>query len=249
MTEGGIVSRALLVLGAGLLTAMATGLGALPFAFFRDIGPRLLAAANAIASGLMLGACFSLIREGSRYGTTQTLLGGGIGVLLIIAGQRALQGREVAIGRLRGAAAKQVLLLVGVMTLHSFSEGVAVGVSFAGGDLLAAMITLAIAVHNIPEGLAISAVMRPRGASLLACAGWSVFSSLPQPLMAVPAYVFVETFSPLLPYGLGLAAGAMVFLVFVELLPEAFTLDNRARVGLWTSLTLVGMILLQRYLG
>ena len=138
--------------------------------------------------------------------------------------------------------------MVGVMTLHSFSEGVAVGVSFGGGQTLATLITVAIAVHNVPEGLAISAVMRPKGASILACAGWSIFSSLPQPLMAVPAFLFVDLFRPVLPYGLGFAAGAMVFMVFLELLPEAYAEARASTVGLAVSLSLGAMILFQRLL-
>jgi zinc transporter ZupT len=141
-----------------------------------------------------------------------------------------------------------MLLIVTVMTVHSFAEGAAVGVSFGGGESLATAITIAIAVHNIPEGLAISAVMRPRGASLAACIGWSIFSSLPQPITAVPAFMFVEQFSSVLPYGLGFAAGAMVFMVLVELLPEAYEQALGRSVGLVTGLTLVGMLLFQRYL-
>jgi zinc transporter ZupT len=140
-----------------------------------------------------------------------------------------------------------VLLVIAVMTVHSFAEGVAVGVSFGGGTALATAITVAIAVHNVPEGLAISAVMRPRGASLLACAGWSVFSSLPQPLTAVPAYLFVERFRPTMPYGLGFAAGAMVYMVLVELLPEAFEEGHAPRVAVLTGLTLAAMLLFQRH--
>jgi zinc transporter, ZIP family len=134
------------------------------------------------------------------------------------------------------------------MTVHSFAEGAAVGVSFGGGASLAAAITIAIAVHNIPEGLAISAVMRPRGASLLACIGWSIFSSLPQPITAVPAFLFVEKFAEVLPYGLGFAAGAMVFMVLVELLPEAYEQAKSRSVALVAALTLVAMLLFQRYL-
>lgn len=234
----------------GLITALATGLGALPFLFLREVGPSAVARANAIAAGLMLGASVGLLIEGRSYGIPQTIAGGGVGMLFILAGERWLGGRELHFGALRGAGARQVLFLLVVMTLHSFSEGVAVGVSFGGGAELALLITVAIAVHNVPEGLAISAVMRPRGASIAACAGWSVFSSLPlpQPLMAVPAFLFVEAFRPLLPYGLGFAAGAMIFMVLFELLPEAYELVAKATVGWWVVAGLGAMVLLQRYL-
>ena len=141
-----------------------------------------------------------------------------------------------------------MLMVVTVMTVHSFSEGVAVGVAFGGAATLAAVITLAIAVHNVPEGLAISAVLRPQGISVLGCAGWSIVSSLPQPLMAVPAFLFVETVAPALPYGLGFAAGAMIFMVLVELLPEAYEHARKAAVASLVSLTLIAMVLFQRYL-
>jgi zinc transporter ZupT len=90
--------------------------------------------------------------------------------------------------------------------------------------------------------------MRARGASVLACAAWSVFSSLPQPLMAVPSYLFVEFFRPFLPYGLGFAAGAMVFMVFLELLPEAYEGASKSAIGLVVSITMGLMILFQRFL-
>jgi len=232
----------------GLVTALATGLGALPFAFLRTVSPPVVASANAIAGGLMLGASFGLVAEGTEYGAWQTLAGALLGVLFIIGTQRLLGDREVAFGDVRGTDAKQMALIVIVMTIHSFAEGVAVGVSFGGGATLALVITLAIAVHNIPEGLAISAVLRPRGVSVAKCAGWSIFSSLPQPLMAVPAFLFVETFQKALPYGLGFAAGAMVFMVLEELLPEAYDRARRPVVALQVSLTLVAMVLFQQYL-
>ena len=115
------------------------------------------------------------------------------------------------------------------MTLHSFAEGVGVGVSYGGGVQLGIVITIAIAIHNIPEGLAISLVLVPRGASVSSAAWWSVFSSLPQALVAPLAYLFVEAFARFLPVGLGFAGGAMVWLVVAELLPDARAeLDTRS---------------------
>jgi zinc transporter, ZIP family len=232
----------------GLATALATGVGALPFAFMHRVSARTVAWTQAIASGLMLGASFGLILEGTVYGTAQTLAGGILGVAFILAGERFLSDREIELGDLKGAGARQMLLILAVMTLHSFAEGVAVGVAFGGGEKLALLITVAIAVHNVPEGLAISAVMRPKGKSVAVCAGWSVFSSLPQPLMAVPAFLFVDAFRPVLPYGLGFAAGAMVLMVFLELLPDAYQEASKTSVALWVSATLGAMILFQRYL-
>jgi zinc transporter ZupT len=232
----------------GLITALATGLGALPFFFLRTVSDKTIAMTHAVASGLMLGASFGLIVEGSSLGVPETVIGGAAGVVFILLAERWLRDKDIRFGELTGVGAKQTLLVLAIMTLHSFSEGVAVGVAFGGGQKLATLITVAIAIHNIPEGLAISTMMRPRGSSVSACAGWSIFSSLPQPLMAVPAFFFVEAFTPVLPYGLGFAAGAMVFMVFLELLPEAYRNAGPTRVGLILSFTLAAMILLQKYL-
>ena len=242
------MSPLLLVLLYGSITALATGLGAIPFIFVRSVSRQTVAYANAVAAGLMLGASFGLAAEGTERGGWQTFTGTLAGVLFIFLTQRFLGRHNVELGRVRGAGARQMILIVIVMTVHSFAEGVAIGSSFGGGMSFAVLITAAIAVHNVPEGLAISAVLRPRGVGLLACAGWSVFSSLPQPLMAVPAYLFVDAFAPALPYGIGFAAGAMVFMVFVELLPEAFEHSRRARVGLLVSAALILMLLFQAYL-
>jgi len=232
----------------GLATALATGLGALPFLFVRKLSSRAVAYANAIAAGLMLGACFGLIREGTVYGGWQTMVGAVVGLIFILATERWLDRFDLSFGDVAGAGAKKMMLIVIVMTVHSVAEGVAVGASFGGGMTLAAVITIAIAVHNIPEGVAITAVLRPEGVSVARCAWWSVFSSLPQPLLAVPAFLFVEAVQPGLPYSIGFAAGAMVFMVFMELLPEAFEDAPRAGIGLVTSVTLIAMVLFQRFL-
>ncbi len=231
-----------------LATAISTGLGALPFLAVRDLSARAMATANAVAAGLMLGASIGLLAEGERMGAGATFVGALLGVAFVLLTQRVMGDREPEFGALRGAGARRVLLVLVVMTVHSFAEGVAVGVSFGGGEALATAITVAIAVHNIPEGLAISAVLRAQGASVPACAAWSVFSSLPQPLMAVPAYLFVHRFASLLPYGLGFAAGAMVFLVLEELLPEAYAHARATHIAVITGLTTTAMLLFQQVL-
>jgi zinc transporter, ZIP family len=236
---------ALWVTLAALVTALATGLGALPFAFVPGMSRAWLGISNAIASGFMLSASGALVIEGAIRGVARTAAGAAVGALFIYATHRALGHREVQFAELRGADAMKAVLIVTVMTLHSFSEGIGVGVSYGGGVELGVLITIAIAVHNIPEGLAISLVLVPRGASVRSAAGWSIFSSLPQPLVAAPAFLFVELFKPFLPVGLGFAGGAMVWVVLAELLPEARAELSAGRLAVWLGGSLLVMSLFQ----
>lgn len=236
------------VLLAATFTAVATGLGALPFLFTRQFSRRWLAMANAAAAGLMLAASHGLIKEGSQLNPGRTLAGILLGLGLILIANKLIQRRDaVGVADLSGANARKALLILGVMTAHSFAEGVGVGVSFGGGQELGAFITVAIAVHNIPEGLAISLVLIPRGTSIWKAGGWSIFTSLPQPLMAVPAFLFVMVFQPLLPVGLGLAAGAMIWMIFSELIPDAFKDAPSSAVGVAVTLAFAAMVAFQAY--
>jgi ZIP family zinc transporter len=230
-----------------LLTAVATGIGALPFVFVKDLTRRWLGASNAVAAGLMLAASFGLLYEGVDYGLGRTLAGALTGLGFIVVVRKLLQRDEhpAVFAQMNDMDARKALLIVGVMTMHSFTEGVGVGVSFGGGLGLGLFITLAIAVYNIPEGLAISLVLVPRGVGWSRAALWSVFSSLPQPLMAVPAFIFVETFRPLLPFGLGFAAGAMVWMAFSELIPDALEETTGNLVGVIITLSVLAMVAFQ----
>jgi zinc transporter, ZIP family len=230
-----------------LLTAIATGVGALPFVFVKDLPRRWLGASNAVAAGLMLAASFGLLYEGVGYGLARTLAGALTGLVFIVLVRKLLQRDEhpAVFAQMNDMDARKALLIVGVMTMHSFTEGVGVGVSFGGGLDLGLFITLAIAVHNIPEGLAISLVLVPRGVAWSRAAFWSIFSSLPQPLMAVPAFVFVETFEPLLPYGLGFAAGAMIWMAFSELVPDALKEASGNLVAVVVTLSVLAMVAFQ----
>jgi ZIP family zinc transporter len=228
-----------------LATALATGLGVLPVMAVRVNEHKSIVVSGALAAGFMLGASAGLVYEGNQRNGVGTLLGALLGIVFIVA-TRALLGqtRDAHIGNLRGARGMTALLVIGIMTVHSLTEGVAIGVSFAGEESLGILIAIAIAIHNIPEGVAVSLALVPFGESPRKAAGWSIFSSLPQPLMAVPAYLAVRTFEPLLSAGLGFAAGAMTWMVFTQLLPEAFAPGSRrmATAALVTSAALMIVI-------
>jgi zinc transporter, ZIP family len=195
----------------------------------------------------MLAASFGLVYEGAVYGLWRTLLGVVLGLGFIVLTRALLQHDEhpAVFASMGGLNARKALLIVGVMTLHSFTEGVGVGVSFGGGQDLGLFITVAIAVHNIPEGLAISLVLVPRGLGVGRAALWSIFSSLPQPLMAVPAFLFVDLFEPLLPGGLGFAGGAMIWMVFSELVPDALDETSSNLVAIVITLSIAAMVAFQ----
>ncbi len=232
-----------------LATAIATGLGALPFFFIKNISDSFLGKANAVAAGLMLSASYSLIFEGFQENDWMTLAGMLAGIFLVIGADKWMNKHfEVDVTNLMGAGSKKMLLFLGIMTIHSFAEGVSVGVSFANTLEFGIFIAIAIAVHNIPEGLAISLVMVPKGTSPLKAVGWSIFSSLPQPIMAIPAFLFVEAFREYLPFGLGLAAGAMIWMVFAELIPEALQKCEPHKIGFWITMAIMGMTAFQMLL-
>lgn len=228
-----------------LITAIATGLGAIPFFFIRDMPRKWLGISNAVAAGLMLAASFNLIYEGLNYDAWLVVAGVLLGLVFIVGSEKLVSRGDIEIANLPEADAKKILLILGVMTLHSFTEGVSVGVSFSGGLTLATFITTAIAIHNIPEGLAISLVMVPRGTSPFKAMLWSIFSSLPQPLMAVPAFLFVEVFETYLPAGLGFAGGAMIWMVFAELIPDANEEVETHTVATVVTLSVVAMLVFQ----
>lgn len=233
-----------------LLTAVTTGIGALPFFFIKDISPSLLGKSNAAASGLMLAASYSLIMEGYKINDWMTLGGMLAGVVLVVVANKWMNNRaEVPVEDLLAGKRKQMLLFLGIMTVHSFAEGISVGVSFANTMEFGVFIAIAIAIHNIPEGLAISLVMVPQGTSPIKAVWWSIFSSLPQPLMAIPAFLFVEVFQQYLPFGLGLAAGAMIWMVFAELVPEALEKCEAKMVGLWVTIAILVMSAFQILIG
>jgi zinc transporter ZupT len=171
-----------------------------------------------------------------------------LGIAFIILIKWLLDADDIGVGELQGADAKRALLVMAVMTLHSFAEGVGIGVAFSGeeeGHELGTFIALSLAIHNVPEGLAVAVVLIPRGVSLISTAGWSIFSSLPQPLVAIPVFLFVSAAIPWLPVGLGFASGAMLYVALFELLPEASHLINAPTTVTLTVVSSAVMVVLQ----
>ncbi|NBB96855.1 MAG: ZIP family metal transporter [Alphaproteobacteria bacterium] len=240
----------LIVFIAALVTALATGLGALPLLAARRMSGRTLSTGNALAAGLMLAASVTLVIEGFELSGPRTIGGIVLGVVAIWLVKKLLDRQgSVSLGDMQGADAMKVLMIMGVMTAHSAAEGIGVGVAFGGGRPLGDLITVAIALHNVPEGLAIALVMVPRGASVAKAGLWAIVSSLPQPLLAVPAFLFVLYFAPVLPVGLGLAAGAMLWMIFSELLPEAQEEADSATIGVVVTLAFAAMMAVTLVLG
>ncbi|KAL0716947.1 hypothetical protein Bca4012_066269 [Brassica carinata] len=160
--------------------------------FFVELDPQWVGICNGMAAGVMLAASFDLVKKGMLD--------------------------------IKGADAAKVVHVVGIMKLHSFGKGSGVGVSFAGakGFSQGLLVTLAIAVHNIPEGLAVSMVLASRGVSPQNAMLWSIITSLPQPIIAVPAFLCADAISKFLPFCTGFVAGCMIWMVIAEVLPDAF---------------------------
>jgi ZIP family zinc transporter len=236
-----LLGNVVFVFVAGLVTALATGLGALPFFLVDDVSDRWNVALWGLASGIMVSASvFGLVFEGLSAADSPLEIVPGLlaGVVLVVVAHEVIEGYEVHPEKYEEADFRKLLLILGVLTVHSFPEGVAVGVSFADlglqsatgttlglfgfvVPLLAVFMTVAISIHNVPEGVAISIPLRTLGVSEWKMVWWAVFSSLPQPIGAVIAFLFVRVARQFLPVGFGFAAGAMIYLVVTEFIPEA----------------------------
>ncbi|KAL3763770.1 hypothetical protein ACHAW5_000343 [Stephanodiscus triporus] len=244
----------------GWISAVSTGLGVLPLCFVTEMREYWIGVSNAVAAGMMCAASYSLFLEGCTFvdaddssdvsASARTGIGCVLGLLFILCTKNFLDRHEddVKLGSMSGADTRKILLMVFVMTLHSFSEGVGIGVSFGGerGHDFGMFISASLAVHNVPEGLAVAIVLLPRRVSKATAAIWCVVTSLPQPLMAVPAFMFVHSFLPLLPVGLGFAGGAMMWVAFMELLMEAYEDTDAVTTGVVSTSALGLMILIQR---
>ena len=233
---------------AAIISMLATGLGPLPLLWGGDRLHKLLGEAYAFAGGLMVAASFfNLMAPGlERANVMQLAAGVFLGCLAFWAADKAIRDREWNLWDLEKAGSRRIALILGTMFVHSLPEGIAIGVAFGSGEAgFGIYMAVAITIHNIPEGLAIGVPMRSEGLSVGRASFWAIFSSLPQPIGALPALLAVWAFRPLLPYLLGFAAGAMMFLVLAEMLSEALEQTNPIRMAWGFMIGFLVMLLIQ----
>ncbi len=241
---------------AGLLASFACGLGALPLLIKRLDLKKHTGLGYGFAGGLMLAASvYNLILPGLTMAQHELSLLQVLPVLLgLLAGSAFLWATDLYLNeeRLSQASWKRwggraEILIFLAMSVHSIPEGVAVGVGYASQEVyannLGAYIALAIAIHNIPEGLAVAIPLRAAGAGMVKCFWAAFLTSLPQPIAAVPAAMASWFFQPLMPVLMGFAAGAMMYLILLELIPQALNVEKPARIA-WAFMLGFGLMLL-----
>lgn len=236
---------AALVFGVAAVTAAATGLGALPFLFLKRDDARWRGIAESLASGMMLSASvFALADKALRRGNALEVIAGMLaGAAFFAASARYIERRHWRIGNWNESASRRSILLIATMFVHSIPEGLAIGVGYATGEMrFGLLLAIAIAVHNIPEGTAVSLPLRSNGASVWSCFWYSVLTSAPQPIVAVPAFMLLSLVQPLLAASLGFAGGAMIFLVVSELLPDSLQSCSTTDAAWGVTGGLVGML-------
>jgi ZIP family zinc transporter len=249
----------------GLVIATLNLLGASLVFVWRDPSERALDGALGFAAGVMLAASFtSLIIPGievySGGNPIPVLVGVGLGALFLdrsdvlvphahylVTGKRrsdaADPNQDLSVNDERLAG---VMLFVLAITLHNMPEGLAVGVGFGSGDLETAIpLMLAIGIQNVPEGLAVSVAAINAGLDRRA---YAVFAGVRSGVVEIPLAVFgayaVGTVSFLLPYAMGFAAGAMLFVISDEIVPETHTGGHERIATLGTILGVIVMLYL-----
>jgi zinc transporter, ZIP family len=224
----------LLLILAGTGTALATGLGAIPVSALGERAEALRPLLLGFAGGVMaVASIVGLLLPGIDEGSLGSVAAGfGAGVLFLVATGRFLRSHEPQVGRLRGASVRTSVLVFAVLFVHSVPEGFAIGTAYASDTAgLSLFVIVAIALQNIPEGTSVAVPMERAGFSAGQQFWAAVGTSAPQPLGAVVAYLAVEQIEAMLPISFGFAAGAMLALVVIELLPDAISAGGWGRTA------------------
>jgi ZIP family zinc transporter len=243
---------------SGILASIACGFGALPLAFRGLKLEERVGLGYAFAGGLMFSASvYNLLMPAFTIGAEDamklrpvllTLGGMGLGAAFLAVIENYLTPEHLEAKFLRHAGGRTGALVFLAMTFHSIPEGIAVGVGYGSEAQLdlpnfGHYVAIAIGIHNIPEGLAVALPMVLGGASIGRAFLYAFLTSLPQPIAAVPAGLLVWFFEPLMLPFLGFAAGAMMYLVMVELIPEALQRHGRGATA-WMFLAGFGVMAL-----
>lgn len=253
-----VAAGALGSLAAGMMTAV----GAVPMLFLKRPSEQVQSVLLGFAAGVMLAASFfSLIIPGvdvlQAGGASQAMAAGTMAsAVLIGAAVIGLMNRFAPVDMLAiGPAhsrhlARRIWLFIIAITLHNFPEGAAVGVSFGGGDMHQGMATaLGIGIQNMPEGLAVFAAMATLGYGRWASFAGALASGLVEPIGGLIGASVVGAMPGALPWGLGLAAGAMIYVVTAEIIPETRHQSKGEASMIGLMIGLVGMMFLDIALG
>jgi ZIP family zinc transporter len=242
----------------GALAAFATALGTLPVVLSIPFSQRANDAMLGFGAGVMLAASsFSLIipalnvakEQGAGPWGAGGIVGGGIilGALLLLLIDRSVPHEHFVKG-LEGSRAKKmkrVWLFVLAICLHNFPEGLAIGVGFAGPDDIGARaLAMGISIQDVPEGLVVALALSSVGYGRGVAVGVAVFSGLIEPLAAVLGVAVIGISVTLLPWGLAAAAGAMLFVISHEIIPESHRQGHESHATLGLILGFVLMMLL-----
>ncbi|MDX6676496.1 MAG: zinc transporter, family [Solirubrobacteraceae bacterium] len=232
------MNDALLLTALAAGTVLATGVGALPVIALGELRAR---AAQGVLSGLAAGvmavaAIVGLLLPAAEQGDVATVVAATVaGALALVLSRRLLNERAHRGGRSEAGA--RSLLVIGVLFAHSLPEGLAIGSAFASDKVgMSAFVIAAIAIQNVPEGTATAAAMAPAGYGHAKQFWGAVLTSAPQIPGALLAWIAVEQIHGLLPASFALAGGAMLALVVVDLLPDAWKHSSHGRVVAGTAL-------------
>ena len=235
----------LLFSSVGVLTAV---LGALPFAGGRRLSAKWIGGASSLAGGAMLGAGYVIALRALELSESGATLGGTLGVvftrsLQLFARVDRLDPRAEPRGLREDEKDRHRFVLQG--SLHAAIEGAAIGVAMALDLSLGVFVALAFAVHNVGESVALSAVLRRRGASVRACIGSSIATKLAQPVVAIVTFLLCPTFGPVLPIAVGFAAGSLLFLVLSDVAPGSYEYVDSRIVAMLLSFAAGAVVLLE----
>lgn len=219
---------------ATTVTGLASGMGAIPVLVFRNVSDKLLDTLLGFAAGVMLAAtAFSLLVPAINLGGVWiTSTGIVLGALFLAYADRVIPHFHFIEGA-EGppSALRRIWLLILAVTLHNFPEGLAVGVGFGSGELSTALtLAMAIGLQNMPEGLAIALPLIREGYSPYRSLLYAALSGLAEPLAGFLGAVAVTLAKPLVPITMGFAAGAMLYVISEEIIPETHR-KGYARIG------------------